>query len=133
MSGYPRKIFIIVPVLWGLAACLSAGNAHGASSPSISLYGPVTEGISSPVRIATDPLGSFYVTDPRGGGVLKYSSSGKLLKVMPTARPPQGVAIRADGNLIVSQGSFAAILDRDSGAEITRLGGPGQCKMANGI
>lgn len=133
MSGYLRKYFIIGRMVSVLAACFSAINAHGASAPLISLYSRVTEGISSPVRIATDPMGNFYVTDPRGGGVLKYSSSGKLLKIMPTARPPQGVAIHADGNLIVSQGGFAAILDRDSGAEITRLGGPGRFKMANGI
>jgi len=46
----------------------------------------------------------------------------------------QGIAIRGDGSLVVSQGNFAAIIDGSSGAEIRKLGsGVGQFQMANGI
>jgi sugar lactone lactonase YvrE len=105
----------------------------GATVPQVTALGTMTDGVSTPVRVAVDQGGNYYVTDPRGGGVLKMSGSGRLSRVIRTARPPQGIAITAAGNLVVSQGDYAAILDTN-GVELGRLGsGSGQFKMANGI
>ena len=105
----------------------------GAVAPQVTTLNPVTEGVSTPVRLAIDPVGNFYVTDPRGGGVLKHSSAGNLLRIMPTGTPPQGIALTQNGNLVVSEGDYAVLMD-GNGVELRKLGnGAGQFKMANGI
>ncbi|KAF0220459.1 MAG: hypothetical protein FD174_1113 [Geobacteraceae bacterium] len=124
----------IKPVIPAAILCLILqGTTFAAPVPLATPLSPVTEGVSSPVRVAVDPSGNLYLTDPRGGGVLRYSSAGKLLQVISTNKPPQGIAVTAGGNLVVSQGDYAAIVSR-TGAEIGRLGiGAGQFKMANGV
>ncbi|RII25283.1 MAG: hypothetical protein CXR31_13865, partial [Geobacter sp.] len=80
-----------------------------------------------------DQQGNYYVTDSRAGGVSKFSTYGRLLKTIPTPLAPLGVAVNDQGGLLVSQGSYVAVLDRN-GAESSRLGsGAGQFKKANGI
>ena len=109
-------------------------HAAAAVMPAVSTLGQVTEGLCDPVRIGTGSGGVLYVTDPRGGGVLKFSGSGKLLQILTTARLPQGVAVDAKGNLLVGQGDYVSILDPTTGNETGRLGqGAGQFKYANGI
>jgi hypothetical protein len=46
----------------------------------------------------------MYVTDPRGGGVLKYNSVGNLLqKISTTSKNVLGVAVAKNGDILVSQ------------------------------
>ena len=133
MTGYLKKLFTHGLVFPALAACFLLESAYGASAPLVTPLNPITEGISSPVRIAADHLGNFYLTDPRGGGVLKYSSSGILLKIMPTGKSPLGIALTSADNLVVSQGDRVAVMS-NNGTELFKLGtGAGQFKMANGI
>lgn len=106
------------------------GAAHGAIAPVVSSLSSITEGVSTPVRLASDPLGNIYVTDPRGGGVLKFSSAGVLQKNMPTLQKPLGVAIAQNGDLLVSQGTSVAVLNKTSGVQTAQFGTFGK---ANGI
>ena len=109
------------------------GTARAATPPQVTILSALTEGISTPVRIAVDPAGNVIAADPRGGGILKLSGAGRLLQTFPTAAPPQGVAVAANGTMAVSEGTFVALLDQ-SGQELRRLGsGAGQFRMANGI
>ena len=112
--------------------CLST-MAWGAAPPIITGVSVVGDGMSSPVRVAVDGAGNMFVTDPRGGGVIKYSPQGARVGVIAMAAPPQGIAVRQDGSLVVTQGNFVSILN-GAGAEIRKLGaGVGQFQMANGV
>lgn len=128
-----KKNLISAIALSALFCLFQVGTICASPLPQVTPLSLVTEGVSSPIRVAVDQQGNLYLADPRGGGLLKYSSSGKLLQVVKTAKSPQGVTLTPDGNLVVTQGNYAAILDKN-GAEISRLGiGSGQFKMANGV
>jgi len=113
---------------------LSASNSFAASTPVVTvLTPPVTKGLASPLRVAIDSKGDFYVSDPRIGGVSKFNSSGQSIMVLETKAPPQGIALSDNGNLLVSQGDSVVILDQ-GGTVLGMLGsGIGQFKKANGI
>ena len=110
--------------------------ATAAVAPNVKTLNPVTQTVKAPIRIAmsNDGSGGFYVTDPRNNGVLRYDASGALLQVIKTAGVPQGVAVGTDGNLVVSQGTFVAILDKVTGLEVKRLtGAPVPFSFSDGI
>lgn len=124
-------------ILTWLAILMTAPWAPATSeatvAPTVSSQVSISERISTPVRMASDLMGNFYVSDPRAGGILKYSSQGKFLALFPTVGTPQGVAVTVGGDLIVGEGSFVSVLS-PAGVEKYRLGiGEGQFKMANGI
>jgi DNA-binding beta-propeller fold protein YncE len=94
---------------------------------------PVSKGLAAPVRVAVDSKGDMFVSDPRSGGVSKFSSSGQNILMFKTGAPPAGIALNDAGNLLVSQGDSVAIYDQ-SGVLLGRLGsGIGQFRKANGI
>lgn len=104
-----------------------------AVAPVVVAQNPISEGMRSPFRVAVDSAGNSYVTDPLSGGVLKYDPFGHLTALIKTAQPPQGVAIAADGSLLVGQGDYVTVIGA-AGTETGRLGvGSGQFKMVNGI
>jgi len=105
-------------------------NGHCATAPIVNNLQSISEGISTPVRMATDPLGNIYLSDPRGGGVLKFSSAGKLLQTMRSIKNVSGIAIAPNGDLLVSQGTSVAVLDKTSGSISLQFGAFGK---ANGI
>ena len=107
------------------------GNVYAAvTSPVVTVLQPVTQGLRAPVRMVLDAEGNYYVTDPRNSGVIKFNQYGVPIKSIRTAGVPQGVAIAQDGKLLVSQGTFVAILN-DDGSEAGML--PAVFKFANGI
>ncbi len=103
--------------------------AFGSLSPIISSQTSVKEGIATPVRLASDLYGNIFVADPRGGGVLKLSNNGKLLKKFSGLRRPFGIAVTASNMILVSQGTYISVLDAN-GAETKKFG---TFKKANGI
>lgn len=106
--------------------------AASASAPLVSVLSPITAGVNTPVMLAEDGAGNFYLTDPRSGGVLKYNNSGLHSATFTIARP-QGIAVTDSGDMIISQGNAALVLN-SAGQEKFKLGkGAGQFKMANGI
>lgn len=86
-----------------------------------------SEVLRVPIRAALAADGAIYVSDPRQGGIMKYSPAGLLLKRIVTTGVPQSVAVMSDGNLVVTISefghSYAAIVDSVSGLEIKRLKG----------
>jgi len=97
-------------------------NVLGAISPLVSALPSVSVGVSTPVRLAEDSFGNFYLTDPRGGGVLKFDNAGNLLQKMSTLKNVFGIAIAKNGDLLVSQGTDVAVLNASTGAVISRFG-----------
>ncbi|MBJ6725377.1 hypothetical protein [Geomesophilobacter sediminis] len=131
MNRSLKKIFVGLAVL--ITASLQATLSHGVLAPNVSSLGTISDRISTPVRVATDLLGNIYLSDPRAGGILKFSTQGKFLAQFNTAATPQGLAVTVTGDLVVGQGTFVAVLS-STGTEKFRLGkGVGQFRMANGI
>lgn len=133
----PDRLFpILKKVAFSLAAlAISLTSASFAATAPVTtvLTPPVTKHLGSPLRLAFDAKGAFFVTDPRMGGISKFDSLGQFIQLIKTPEAPQGIAINDQGNLIVSQGNSVAILDQN-GSEIGHLGsGVGQFKKANGI
>ena len=105
-------------------------KAYSAGAPVVSTLSSITEGAVTPVRIASDRSGNMYVTDPRGGGILKYNSAGNLLQKINTAGSNLlGIAVAKNGDILVSQGSVVAVYS-PSGAKTAEFGTFG---TANGI
>jgi hypothetical protein len=126
-----RSLTVIIPLL--ILGMLLEKVALAVPAPVATPLAPISAGIGTPVRLAVDPTGNLFLTDPRAGGILRYNGSGTLLGLIATAGSPQGVALSAAGNLVVSFGDHASVLNA-SGTELFKLGsGAGQFKMANGV
>jgi hypothetical protein len=107
-----------------------SSTVYGAVAPVVSTLSAITEGSVTPVRIAADQYGNIYVTDPRGEGVLKYSSAGNLLqKISTTSNNMLGIAVAKSGDILVSQGTGVAVYS-SAGSLKSSFGSFG---MANGI
>lgn len=129
-----RNLLAILVVSLFVAVISLPGITSAATvAPKISTLTPVKRNMVAPVRIATDSSGNYYVTDPRSRGVLKFNRYGRLVATIPTAGVPLGVAVAANGNIVVTQGAYVSILNPD-GVEIAKLGsGVGQFAKANGV
>ena len=112
---------------------LFTASVHGALPPRISNLPSVTAGLSTPLRIAADSAGNYYLSDPRGGGILKYDESWNLIQTMTAVRRANGLTLTADGNLLAGQGDRVIILS-PAGGVLGMLGaGAGQFRMAGGM
>jgi hypothetical protein len=106
------------------------GKAYCAVAPVVSTLSSITEGVVTPVRTASDRAGNIYVTDPRGGGILKYNSAGNLLqKIGASGGNLLGIAIANNGDILVSQGNVVAVYS-PAGVKTGEFGTFGR---ANGI
>lgn len=105
------------------AVLLFGGMAMAATTaPTVSVLPVIKEGAVTPTRIAQDASGKFYVTDPHAEGINVYSNDGKLLNHFVTAVEPGGIAIAKNGDLLVTQGTYVAVLDPANGSEKRRFG-----------
>lgn len=106
--------------------------SFAATSPTVAVLSPMTQGLRTPVKIALDAAGNLYVADQRAGGVVKFNAYGVQQLIIRTAAAPAGIAFAQDGSLLVSQSTFVARYDVATGLEVGRLSG-GQLKAAAGI
>jgi len=90
--------------------------------PAITLPGDISSGIQSPVRIAMDSSGNYYVTDPKAGGILKYGNTGMFIRKYPTAAIPVGIAIAGNGDILATQITNVAVMDPATGNVKSRFG-----------
>ena len=111
-----------------ICAILPWNPAFSATSPLVNQLTPLSDGFSTPVRMARDPFGGLYVSDTRAGGVLAYDAAGKFSQKISVANP-LGVAIANNGDLLVSQGTSVAVF----GANGVKKSQFGTFKRATGI
>ena len=124
------KVLVISLVV----AAISRGEAvKAATLPVVTVQGTIEQGLRTPTRLAVGADGSLYVADPANQGVLKFSTAGKLKQKFAVKGIPQGVALTADGRLLVSLKESVAIYNA-AGTEVGKLGsGVGQFKLAADI
>lgn len=120
-------IALLEQVIW------QAGLASGAVAPEVKVFGAIGEGLRTPVRLAVGGDGSLYVADPRVGGVLEYTPAGRLVRVIGTGGAPAGVGVGGDGSLLVSRGSYVAVLGGDGEEQRRLVPSEGPFKAATGI
>lgn len=123
MNDVSRKIIATACLFASafLVLCPS-GVARSAVAPVVRVFEDITAEIRTPIRIATDPAGNFYVTDPKAGGVLKYDNSGVFVRKYATPSVVVGVAVASNGDLLVSQGTSVVVIDQATGNEKTHFG-----------
>lgn len=127
------KKFVAMGVMTLAAAVISLPVASfAATSPTVTVLSPLTQGLRTPVKIALDAAGNLYVADQRAGGVVKFNAYGVQQLVIRTAAAPAGIAFAQDGSLLVSQSTFVARYNVATGLEVGRFSG-GQLKAAAGI
>ena len=127
-SNMKRIIGLALFLLVGLTPLIP--QVYAVSAPIVSTLSSIKEGVSTPVRLASDQWGNLYATDPRSGGVNVFNNAGLLMRNIPVSGTPTGVAVVSSGDLLVSQGSTVKVLDKNSGAVKT---GFGAFKKANAI
>ncbi|MDD2366785.1 MAG: hypothetical protein PHN84_11530 [Desulfuromonadaceae bacterium] len=123
-----RKFFRTTAFLM-LALLLLSSPLLAAIAPDVTSLSSISVALSTPVRLSADSGGVLYVTDPRAGGVVKYSSNGSYEMTIPAASGILGVAVAADGNILVSQGAVVGVFS-PAGVKLREFGTFGK---ANGI
>jgi len=109
-----------------------------ATAPKVTVGGVIDKELRTPVRLALATDGdkeTLYVTDPANRGVLKFDAKDNFKPIGKIAVNgiPQGIALTADGRLLVSLKESVAIYDA-AGTEIRKLGsGVGQFLRAADI
>ncbi len=111
-----------------IAMHLTAYDAAAALLPTVNYLGRIT-GVIAPVRMAIDPYGKLYVADPRNSGIMLYDSAGHLIRKFPV-KAARGVAITPFGDLVVTQGNTALVINTDTGSIRFPFG---QFKQASGV
>lgn len=127
-----NAIVLVISVLCGLSVVTKDAMSATSAAPVVSFLPSVVDGTSTPVRTLTDSSGNYYVTDPRGGGVLKYNRNGQLLKTFSDARLRDaiGLVFAQNGELLVTHGTTVARLNVTTGII---QGTFGTFSKANGI
>lgn len=129
LSGKIMKIAVMA-VCVALGVTYFAANAQSASAPIVSNLPPIIDGSSTPVRILVDGSGNYFVSDPRGGGIVKYDKNGKRLTVYTAVKDAIGMAFAQNGELLVTHGNTVMRLNASTGAVI---GSFGSFQKAHGI
>ena len=101
--------FICCSALFLVSLIPGANQALAAIAPDVTTLATISSGLSTPVRLAADSAGALYVTDPRGGGIVKFLNNGSYATTVPAAAGILGLAIASNGDILVSQGTSVAV------------------------
>lgn len=128
MNPFIRRATVVLMMTIMIALHLAPSAASAGLPPEANYLGRIT-GVIAPVRLAMDTYQKLYVADPRSGGVLQYDNAGKLINKFPL-KGARGVAITSVGELVVTHGNAATVINTDTGATIFPLT---SFKQANGV
>lgn len=118
-----KKIVLLSLMSLAVAVISLPAVSYSATSPAVSALSPLTKGLRAPVKLVIDADGNMYIADQRLRGVVKFNAYGVQQMLIRTAAAPNGLAFALDGTLLVSQDSFVARYDVQTGLEVGRLGG----------
>ncbi len=121
--------FICYSALLFASLLLGAPQALATIVPDVTTLTSISSGLSTPVRLAADNSGALYVSDPRGGGIVKFLGNGNYNKTISATAGILGLAIASNGEILVSQGTSVAVYS-SNGVKQSQFGIFGK---ANGI
>jgi len=98
-----RLLLVLLAVLLA-----ESGAAFAIVAPDITSLTSISSPLNTPVRLTSDGT-NLYVTDPRGGGIVKFDSAGVFSSKFSAAGKSLGIAVTAQGDLLVSQGTSVAV------------------------
>lgn len=125
----PSRNTIVIGLILNILIALNlVSGATAALPPSVNYLGRIS-GVIAPVRLAMDTYGKLYVADPRNSGIMQYDSAGHLIKKF-SIKGARGVAVTPYGDLVVTLGNSALVLNTDTGSTRFPLG---QFKQASGV
>jgi hypothetical protein len=127
-----KKIVTLSVMTLATAVISLPAAAHAATTPSVAVLNPLSQGLRVPVKVALGSDGSMYVADQRVGGVVKFNAYGEQQLVIRTEVAPAGIAFAQDGALLVGQAKFVGRYDVVTGQEVSRFG-VGQLQAVSGI
>ncbi len=107
---YLGLIFIISPVLT---------TAQSESNTVYTCINQISENITAPVRIALDPKNNIYVSDVKQNRIIKYNTSGQLIKQIPLNFPPASIAVNKNEDLFIGDKNSGEIYKISSTGEIS--------------
>ncbi len=130
------KKFITVLAISLVGAVISqAGVSLASTMPVVTVQKPIDWNDANAVpprspstdRLTMDANGQVYVHDNGlgGGGIAVLKETGQYVNTLPYDSAIGGMAARADGNLVVGFGTYAAIVNPTTGAIVKQLGTPG--------
>ena len=85
-------------------------------SDSVAHFDRISEGISAPLRIATDREGTLYVTDAFNKSIAKYDAAGNFLTSINVVDQPISVAVNDEGTLFIGDRATGNIFSYTEGA-----------------
>jgi hypothetical protein len=93
------------------------GTAHCASTvPVVTPLPAIKDGTITPNRLVQQPgTGYIFVADPHAEGINVYNTVGQLQQKIPVAKEPGGIAFALNGDLLVTQGTYVAVLEMSNG------------------
>jgi hypothetical protein len=97
------------------AVSLFGGAAFGASTiPKVTPLPAINDRSVTPNRLVQQPgTGYLFVADPHAGeSVNVYNPAGQWVKQIPCAKEPGGVAFALNGDLLVTQGTYVAVMEK---------------------
>ena len=110
--------FILSGCMAAFFCCvLSPFGGKGFCASSVPVVTPlpaIKDGSVTPNRLAQEPsTGYIFVADPHAGeSVNVYNTVGQLLRKIPVAKEPGGVAFALNGDLLVTQGTYVAVHEK---------------------
>lgn len=116
-------LYVVLALVLGTAAGVPA-----AVMPETKYLDRIS-GVIAPMRMAMDTYGKLYVADPRNGGVIQFDGAGNRLNTFQI-KGARGVALTSTGDLVVTHGAAASVIDPSTKVERFTLG---PFKQANGV
>jgi Glucodextranase, domain B/6-bladed beta-propeller len=133
MTTRASRVLKVLVISLVVAAISRGGAATAATLPVVTGQGVIVQALRTPTRLTLGEGGSLYVADPASQGILKFSAAGNLTQKIGVKGIPQGIAVTADGRLLVSLKESVAIYDA-TGTKTGVLGsGIGQFILAADI
>ena len=91
-------------IYFALACIAVAGRVPAQPvAPAVTSLGAYTQLLQAPARVAADPAGYVYVTDPKAGQVVVFDAFGRVVTTQNGFAQPLGIAVDPQGKIYLAE------------------------------